>query len=149
MFDQLTRASRVIVTQAQADAHGLGARSIEAEHLLVALARSSGAAGSILGRFHLSADRVREQILQERARSLGAAGITAPAPAPTDGALPLSTSAKAVLRRAVAGSRGRIDEVSLLAAVLAQETGTVPRLLTLAGTDKASLLDAVNRQNPS
>lgn len=149
MFDQMTKASRKIVTQAQDEAHGLGARSIEAEHLLVALARSSGAAGVALSSFGLSADRLRELVLQERARSLGAVGITAGPPAPTVGDLPLSTPAKAALRRAVGASRGRINEATLLIAVLDQETGTVPRLLSLAGVDKASLLQALNGDDRS
>jgi ATP-dependent Clp protease ATP-binding subunit ClpA len=149
VFDQMTKASRGIVTQAQAEAHGLGARSIEAEHLLVALASSTSAAGAVLSRFGLSADQLRDLILQERARSLGAVGITAEPPAPTSGALRLSTPAKAVLRRAVGASRGRISEATLLTAVLDQEAGTVPRLLSLAGVDKSSLLQALNKNDRS
>lgn len=145
MFDQMTRTSREIVTRGMDEAHALGSTTIEAEHLLAALAMSTGPVGGVLAQEGLTADRVRDLIREERSRSLASAGIRAPSPAPTEGDLPLSTSAKAVLRRAVAASRGSITDVTMATAVLGQEAGTVPRLLAIAGVDKERLLDALGR----
>lgn len=142
MFDQLTRAPRRVVRSAEAAAHAMGAHAIEAEHLLVALAEPSAATGAVLRQLGLDDDRVRELIRLERARSLAAAGVTAEMPSPSTGSLGLSTSAKAVLRRAVAAGHGAVTEPALLVAVAEQETGTVPRLLSLAGVDRAQLRTA-------
>ncbi len=63
-----------------------------------------------------------------------------------DGSLPLGTSAKAAVRRALIGSRrdrrrrGRLRGTDLLAGILEAELGTVPRALAIAGIDRVALI---------
>lgn len=147
MFDQWTQASRVAVRLALSEAHALGSHRIEPEHLLIALGDRSVRSGvaDALMQFDLGQDRVRELVRAERSRSLASAGITAQPAVPTKGDLELSTASKTVLRRAVASSRHGVKEVELLRAILEQQTGTVSRMLAMAGVDKQVLLDALAR----
>jgi hypothetical protein len=58
----------------------------------------------------------------------------------------MGTSAKAALMRAVHTShrerprRRRLDSIDLLIGVLGSELGTVPRVLAIAGVDRAGLI---------
>lgn len=156
MFDRLTATARAVVTSAQDEARSLGAPSIEAEHLLLAISVSDGQAAAVLTGSGIDHGRLVELIDEERRRSLSTVGITAPtAPAPAGRpkrSLRLATSAKTLLERAVreaARSRtGAIDDTHLLLAALEAEAGTVPRILALAQVDPVSLVRRL-RERPA
>lgn len=154
MFDRLTDEARWVVRRGQDHARATGATAIESEHLLVALSEREGTrAQRVLVDAGLTAERLRELMDQERDRSLRSAGIEpSPIPVPlSDSSLALATSAKNVLRRAVArsaqGKAKGIDATRLLRAVLDQEAGTVPRLLALAEVDQPALLAALGTED--
>lgn len=156
MFDRLTTIARAVVASAQDEARALGAPTIEAEHLLLAISATDGEAAAVLTGSGLDHGRLVELLNEERRRTLSTVGISAPtAPAPagrTQRSLRLATSAKTLLERAVreaARSRtGAIDESQLLLAALQAEAGTVPRILALARVDPASLVGRL-RERPA
>lgn len=152
MFDRLTDEARWVVRRAQDHAREEGAAAIGSEHLLIALSERDGTpAQRVLTDAGMTTEGLHELVHQERDRSLRFAGID-PTPVPTSprtSSPRLATSAKNVLRRAVTGSRrsrGRIDTVGLLRAVLDQRAGTAPRLFALAGVDRNQLLEALASQ---
>ena len=140
-----------VVQQFEAEAKRDGAKSIEAEHMLLALASSPESdAAKLLNEFGLDHDRLDSVLREERRRTLAFAGINAPdrtaveatelASTPSFG-----TSAKAAIRRALIGSRhdrhrARLRSMDLLAGILEAELGTVPRALAIAGVDRAALI---------
>jgi ATP-dependent Clp protease ATP-binding subunit ClpA len=138
MFNRFTRDARAVAREAEAFAARGGSPTIEAEHLLLALA-----AGPLdLG---LDCDDVREALDAENARSLAAVGVSCgafhvppPVAAPRWG-----TSAKLALERslrvALARKDRRIEPGHVLLGVLAAPVGTVPRALECAGIDRAAL----------
>jgi ATP-dependent Clp protease ATP-binding subunit ClpA len=138
MFERFTREARAVVKEADGEARRLGSRTIEAEHMLLALA----------GREPLGLDR--DEILRaleaERERSLMAVGISADdfdlRPAPVTRPR-MAASAKVALERSVraslARSDRRIEAGHTLLGVLAAEAGTVPRALALADIDRDEL----------
>jgi ATP-dependent Clp protease ATP-binding subunit ClpA len=129
-----------------------GVKLIEAEHMLLALAANADSdAGRLLVEFGLNHDRLSAALREERRRTLAFAGMSAPDKKPLeatgrDGSLPLGTSAKAAVRRALIGSRhdrrrrGRLRGTDLLAGILEAELGTVPRALAIAGIDRVALI---------
>ena len=150
MFDRLTDDARWVVRRGQDHARATGATAIESEHLLLAVSeREDTRAQRVLVDAGLTTTRLRRLMDQERERSLRFAGIEpSPIPvSPSEAKLPLATSAKNVLRRAVAraaqGPSTGIDSAGLLRGILDQEAGTVPRLLALAEIDRSELLTAL------
>lgn len=145
MPERLTAAARQAVTQAQSEALALGAPSIEAEHLLLALAAGGDDGVASLAVHGLTHDRLLDLLEEERRRSLAHAGVDVP-PSALARTLPrrrlrLGTSTKAVMVRAVRGAtrhRG-ISSRDLLRATVRAEAGTVPRLLALAGVSPDDL----------
>ena len=128
-----------------------GAKAIEAEHMLLALAANSESeAAKLLYEFGLDHERLASALREERRRTLAFAGISAPdekmvEATELDRSLSLGTSAKAALRRALIGSgrdrrRARLRSTDLLAGILEAELGTVPRALAIAGIDRAGLI---------
>jgi ATP-dependent Clp protease ATP-binding subunit ClpA len=148
MFERFTKDAREIATAAQAEAAGCGARRVEAEHLLIALA-GRGVAG-------LDEATVRDALEDEQRRSLAAVGVSAEdldIPAPVVGTvtkLRFATSAKRALELAVrvALERGdrRIDGAHIVLALLRAEAGTVPRALVIAGIDREDLAAAADAE---
>jgi ATP-dependent Clp protease ATP-binding subunit ClpA len=138
-FERLTKDARAAVLAAsEEEARSTGHGSVEAEHLLLALAAHPDLSG--LGLDH---DALAAALAQEEERSLAAVGVAA-----GDFEMPirrgrrkpkLATSAKLALQRAltIAVKRGerRIQAGHLLHGVLAAEQGRVPRALQIAGTD--------------
>lgn len=123
-----------------------GSRTLEAEHLLLALAGSPGSRpGQVLGEAGLNADRVRDLLRWERQASLTYAGVESSDVPP----LPLEpgftprwgTSAKEAIVRGKAVSAGRRETASdLLVGLLQAEVGTVPRAFALAGIDREAII---------
>jgi ATP-dependent Clp protease ATP-binding subunit ClpA len=138
MFERFTREARAVVKDADGEARRLGSRTIEAEHMLLALAGHEP-----LG---LDRDEILSALEAERERSLMAVGIAAgdfdlrPAPVTRP---KMATSAKIALERSLRASMERsdrrIEAGHILLGVLAAEAGTVPRALTLADIDRDAL----------
>jgi ATP-dependent Clp protease ATP-binding subunit ClpA len=139
--------------QFEAEATQAGARFIEAEHMLLALAAAAETeAGRLLIESGLDHDRLAAVLRDELRQSLAFAGIQAPAVRRGEATDPnrqvsMGTSAKAALMRAVhtshrerSRSRRRLDGIDLLIGILKAELGTVPRALAIAGVDRAGLL---------
>ncbi len=138
--------------QFEAEAIKDGARFIEAEHMLLALAAAAETgAGRLLIESGLDHDRLAAALRNEQRQSLAFAGIQAPAVRRGEATEPdrdvsMGTSAKAALMRALHAShrerprRRRLQGIDLLVGVLGAELGTVPRALAIAGVDRAALI---------
>lgn len=139
-FERFTKDARAaVLTASEEEARSSGQGTIEAEHLLLALA-----AHPDLRELGLDHETLGAALAQEDERSLAAVGIAA-----GDFYLPvtrsrrpkpkLARSAKLALQRAltIAVDRGerRIHAGHLLYGVLAAERGRVPRALRIAGID--------------
>lgn len=136
MFERFTRdARRVVVQAADVEAAALGAQTVEAEHLLLALSDTIGVAHATLV----------EALEAETAASLDAVGVVLrpPPPAPRRGSMRMGASAKLALHRslqaALARKDRRIGAEHLALGVLQAEVGTVPRALALAGLDREAI----------
>lgn len=143
MFERFAREARTTVEAAGDEARTAGARTIDAEHLLLALSRDPEV--QALGLDH---EALREALDAEEARSLAAVGINrddfdAPATPRQGGGARLGASAKVAIERAlkttvIRGQR-QITVSNLLLGVLAAEYGRVPRALQLAGIEVSQL----------
>jgi ATP-dependent Clp protease ATP-binding subunit ClpA len=142
MFERFTHEARQVVKCAETLASGLGSPTIEAEHLLLALADCE----PVLADAGLDHDGVLAALEAERDRSLLAVGISAAdfdlPPAPLTRPR-MAASSKVALARAVrvaaARSDKRIAGGHILLGVLSAEAGTVPRALEIAGIDRNAL----------
>jgi ATP-dependent Clp protease ATP-binding subunit ClpA len=141
-----------VALQFEIEAKRDGAKSIEAEHMLLALTANPDTdtdAAKLLEEFGLDHERLASALREERNRTLAFAGIKSPdeklvEATELDCSLSLGTSAKAAVRRALMGSRhdrrrARLRSIDLLAGILEAELGTVPRALAIAGIDRAAL----------
>jgi len=138
------------VQQFQIEAKQDGAKFIEAEHMLLALAADKESdAARLLSEFGVDHERLASALHEEHHRTLAFAGINAPAQTlvqatEVESSLSLGTSAKAAVRRALIGShhdrRARLRSTNLLAGILEAELGTVPRTLAIAGIDRAAII---------
>ena len=140
-----------VVLQFEVEAKRDGAKCIEAEHMLLALAiNPDSAAARLLKESGLDHQRLTSALHEERRRTLAFAGMNAPdkklvEATGLDSPLSLGTSAKAAVRRALIGSRldrrrARLRSIDLLAGILQAELGTVPRALAIAGIDRVALI---------
>ena len=143
-------ARRAVLRDAEAEARTLGSTTIEAEHLLMALAtRDPDPVGRLLAENGLDCDRIKEALARETERSLAAVGVkVGDYPLPEVRAAPrrspkLAASSKRALIRAVrfahARKSRRITAPYLLIGILQAELGTVPRALDAAGVDRAAM----------
>lgn len=145
--------------QFQMEAKQDGAKFIEAEHMLLALAADRGSdAGRLLHEAGVDRERLASALHEERHRTLAFAGINAPVKnlvhaTEIESPLSFGTSAKAAVRRAAIGSRHdrrvRIRSTDLLAGILEAELGTVPRALAIAGIDRAALIARARAHVPT
>src|SRR5580704_10054405 len=133
-----------------------GAKYIEAEHMLLALAadRDGGAAKAMM-ESGLDHDRLEKALHEERTRTLAFAGMSAPSKelvqaTELESPLTFGTSAKSALRRGLIatrearrGRRARIRDIELLVGILQAELGTVPRALAIAGIDRGALISRI------
>jgi ATP-dependent Clp protease ATP-binding subunit ClpA len=140
-----------ITHQSEVEAKRDGAKFIEAEHMLLALANDTDSdAARLLSESGLDHERLASALHEERRRTLAFAGINAAdkrlvQATELDCSLSLGTSAKAALKRALIGSRrdrrrARVRSTDLLAGILEAELGTVPRALAIAGVDRAAII---------
>jgi ATP-dependent Clp protease ATP-binding subunit ClpA len=149
--------ARRTITRAIDEATNAGAATVEAEHLLLAIASDPEQVGDVLGEFGLDRESVETMLGVERERSLATAGIT------TVDAERLSsttrrtrpgwgTSAReAILRgsRLRRRDRQRMSEGDLLAGILLADLGTVPRAFAFAGVDRAALVARLRAARPN
>ena len=142
--------TQTVVQQFQIEAKQDGAKFIEAEHMLLALAADKDSeAARLLSEFGVDHERLASALDEEHHQTLAFAGISAPTqrlvrPTEVTSSLSLGTSAKAAVRRALIGShhdrRARLRSSNLLAGILEAELGTVPRALAIAGIDRAAII---------
>jgi ATP-dependent Clp protease ATP-binding subunit ClpA len=140
-----------IVRAARVEAIADGARAVEAEHLLLALAAGDNSAAQLLlASAGLDHDTIHQALVNERRHSLETVGVTvaaSPSTARDTGAhLDFAASARQALVRGVSSNtqKGphRMSSAQLLVGVLGAKIGTVPRALQLAGIDRAALTAA-------
>lgn len=161
MLERFVREARDAVAAAREEARAAGSATVEAEHVLLALAAPrSGLAGEVLAAAGLGPRELRAALDAEWERSLRAAGVTMAVPPPPAIPAPRTprwgASAKGALERSLvaAQARGdrRIGSGQVLLGVLGAREGTVPRALAGAGIPPAELaartsaaLDAARR----
>ena len=154
IFVSQARKAVPVYRQFEAEARKDGARFIEAEHVLLALAASDTDAGRLLVEAGLDHQRLAAALRDERRQSLAFAGVqhsveNLTAAMESDRPIALGTSAKAALGRAMHARHGdssrrrRLDGVDFLVGILAAELGTVPRALALAAVDRRALIARV------
>jgi ATP-dependent Clp protease ATP-binding subunit ClpA len=146
MFERFTKDARAVVKTAQSEAGRLGSPTIEAEHLLLALADHP-----VLDKAGLDRAMLLHALDVETARSLAAVGVDVadfeiPAPRPVDSPK-FATSSKNALERtvkvALAHGDKRITNDHVLIALLSARAGTVPRALGAIDVDPVALRTAV------
>jgi D-alanyl-D-alanine carboxypeptidase len=144
------RYLHTIITRAEQEARDDASATIEAQHLLLAIAGERHAGTRrLLG---LDRDAIRDALDREFEHSLSTVGVSAaafgfPAPSGGSGQPKMGASAKLVLERgfgSVARKKDLRPEHLLLGIALA-EAGTVPRALAIAGVDQADLTARVRR----
>jgi ATP-dependent Clp protease ATP-binding subunit ClpA len=149
MFNRFARDARAVVTNAAPIARGLGSPRIEAEHLLLAVARDDCPAARVLAVEGLDYEGLVAALEREAERSLAAAGVAAETGpfSPWVEEPRFATSAKLALERALRAAAARRDRRlacgHIALGVLRADVGTVPRALQIAGVDRAALSDAI------
>jgi ATP-dependent Clp protease ATP-binding subunit ClpA len=148
MTARLAADARPLIASAEAQARTRMSPSIEAEHLLLALADARATdAGGVLADAGLSRTTIDEALDREFAASLSVAGVRVdvaslgvPSREPQR-TLRLGASFRSAMERSVAAAAGsrRVRPAHLLLGVLGAEVGTVPRALDLAGVDRGDL----------
>jgi ATP-dependent Clp protease ATP-binding subunit ClpA len=139
-----------VALQFEVEAKRDGAKTIEAEHLLLALTTKADAdAAKLLHEAGLDHQRLASALHEERRRTLAFAGMKAPdrklvEATGLESSLLFGTSAKTAVKRAAIGARHERHRVhlrstDLLAGILEAELGTVPRALAIAGIDRVAL----------
>jgi ATP-dependent Clp protease ATP-binding subunit ClpA len=131
-----------------------GSATIEAHHLLLAVAAQQGTtAHQVLTSVGLDQQAIREALDREFGHGLRAAGVSAAAfdlPQPSSDHEPsarVGASAKLALERGVAAAarKRELQPAQLLLGILEAHLGTVPRALALAGIDQADLTARVRQ----
>lgn len=156
MFERFARDAGRVVHEAVEEAAALGSPTIEAEHLLLAIAGGRhGSATVLLDEAGLAAEGLLAALEREHELSLAAAGVAIgdfelPARPPRPRRKPrFAASSKRALERAVKvgvanGSR-RIGALHLLVGILRAEFGTVPRALAGSEVDRIALATRAER----
>jgi ATP-dependent Clp protease ATP-binding subunit ClpA len=145
MLNRFTKEARLVVGDSVRVARELGAPTVEAEHLLLAIAKADAPVARVLGDAGLDFDGLAAALTAETARSLAAVGVSADARSfsPFVERPRLATSAKLVLERAlkvaVARNDKHIGSEHITLGALRATTGTVPRALECAGVDRIEL----------
>jgi D-alanyl-D-alanine carboxypeptidase len=137
-----------IIERAEHHASKDGSATIEAQHLLLAMAALEGTtAQQVLTSAGLDQQAIREALEREFEDSLRAAGVSLAAfdlPQPSsdpERSARVGASAKLALERGVAAAARKKDlqPAHLLLGILEARAGTVPRALAMAGINRADL----------
>ena len=140
----------ILVRSARDEARRDGSRTIEAEHVLLALARrDETAAARLLAEAGLTEGAIRDALNREWEQSLATAGIAVrigllPEATPDpDRHPPIGESTKLLLKRAMDAppkiGGGGLGPMRILVGILDTERGRVARAFTAAGVDRAAL----------
>ncbi|HEY4268765.1 MAG TPA: Clp protease N-terminal domain-containing protein [Galbitalea sp.] len=143
---------RNLVERSVAEARARGTTTVDAEHVLLALAEPGTAPGRALAAGGLTREVIVAALRTERLASLESAG------APQIDAQSLDASprvskpswgASVVAARAREKKSGRraprrAPEIGVLIGILEAPLGTVPRALALAGIDRQALVDRID-----
>jgi ATP-dependent Clp protease ATP-binding subunit ClpA len=145
---------RAILVRAEHEARADGSATVEARHLLLAVAGEPEAdTRRILDSVGLDEQTIRAALEREFEHSLNAVGVsgTSSYDLPPPSRLPahpgMGTSAKLALERGFASVSRKKDlrPAHVLLGILSAPVGTVPRALTLAGVDRDDLTARVRR----
>jgi D-alanyl-D-alanine carboxypeptidase len=135
-----------ILQRAREEARAAGSPSVEAEHLLLAIAAHKGTvAQHLLASVGLDHAAILAGLEHEFGESLAGAGVSLsdfdlpPAPRRRAEVPRWGASFKLAIHRAPKGGGARLDATQLLAGILRAQVGTVARTLSLAGVDRAEL----------
>ncbi|WP_280268446.1 Clp protease N-terminal domain-containing protein [Nocardia wallacei] len=136
-----------IILRGESEARADGSSSMEAQHLLLAIAAEPDPdTDPVLAAAGLDHRTVRDALDREYEASLAAVGVSAedfplPRAHRGTGSPAMGASAKLALERTfTAVTKHDARPVDLLLGVLAAEVGTVPRALALAGIDRTDLI---------
>ncbi|MFI6478831.1 Clp protease N-terminal domain-containing protein [Nonomuraea sp. NPDC050663] len=144
------------LTQAGDEARREGSATIEAQHVLLAIAAGHESVTlELLASSGLDYQALREALHREFEHSLAAAGVRlapsgppAASPHPSRG-LQMGASARTALERGVfARHKKDLRPAHLLIGILGAEVGTVPRALALAGVDRHALVTRAHATLP-
>jgi ATP-dependent Clp protease ATP-binding subunit ClpA len=139
-----------IIQQGRDEARKDGSAAVEAQHLLLAIAiEQEATTHQVLTSAGLDLRAIRDALDREFERSLSAVGVSAAAfDLPMPSSAPerpqrLGASARLAIERGFTSAARKKDlqPVNLLIGILQAEVGTVPRALSLAGTDRAGLAE--------
>jgi D-alanyl-D-alanine carboxypeptidase len=145
-----------VLDQAGREARAEGSSTVEAHHLLLAIAASGEpSTDELLASVGLDEAAIRAALDREFEHSLGAAGVSVdradmPPSHPRDEPRPLGSSVKLALERGL-GSVSRkqnLRPAHLLLGIMQAAVGTVPRALALAGIDRAALVERIRQASP-
>ena len=148
-FDRFLRA---LLEHAGSEAEREGSSTIEAQHLLLAMASPSEAeTAELLGSLGLDHATLRGALELELGHALHAAGLSVDASVLPEGkgssrpAPAIGSSVQHALERGLGTLRAAPRPAHLLLGILQAEVGTVPRALALAGLDRSALLGRVRQ----
>ncbi|TMR97195.1 Clp protease N-terminal domain-containing protein [Nonomuraea basaltis] len=142
-----------ILTEGGTEAHRHGSATVEAQHLLLAIAAQEGTAPQrILASAGLDHQAIRAALDREFDHSLSTVGVTRssfdlPRPSTTSKRPPtMGATGKLALERGFASVSRKKDlrPLHVLLGILQAEVGTVPRALALAGVDRTDLLTRIH-----
>jgi D-alanyl-D-alanine carboxypeptidase len=148
------RYLRTIIDQAAGEARKQGSATVEAHHLLLAIAaEDEPTTRQLLSPAGLDHEAIRAALDREFEHSLATAGVSLaafdlPRPSYAPGRpVNMGASAKLALERGFTSVPRKKDlrPAHLLLGILRAEVGTVPRALALAGVDQAGLIARVQR----
>ncbi|WUI00535.1 Clp protease N-terminal domain-containing protein [Spirillospora sp. NBC_00431] len=139
------------------EAQETGSATVEAEHVLLAIAAEpENTTRELLDSAGLDRQRIRDALDEEFKRSLGAAGVVVEGrelPGPRRSVKRpsrMGASVRLILERGVAAADNKrnLRPAHLLLGVLRLNVGTVPRALALTGADLDELTARVRRSLP-
>lgn len=149
--EKLSKSLKTVLARAIDEASSRRSATVEAEHLLLALAGDQKlAAARVLADAGLTHDAIEAALNRERAESLAAAGIGPVdegrlAATPRQSRPGWGASVKEAIARGKDASREdrqrRSAETELLIGILRASLGTVPRALVIAGVDRSNLVE--------
>jgi len=142
------REFRTLMERSQQEAAERGAGTVEAEHILLALAgMPDSRGGAFLVAHGLDRETLDAALTAERRHSLGSVGApvfgdTQLAATPRRVKPRWGASSREAVQRGMRLSRSREDAgtLNLVVGALMAELGTVPRMLALAGVDRHQIL---------
>jgi ATP-dependent Clp protease ATP-binding subunit ClpA len=155
MSSDLKDVRALLVHGARAEARRDGSRTVEAEHVLLALAATkTTSAARMLAEAGLTEETIRSALDREWEHSLAVAGVSVqiaslPSATPDSGREPtLGETTKLVLKRAMEAPPklgSRIGPMRILVGLLDTDRGRVARTLAAAGVDRIALRDRAAR----